>query len=195
MSLTNAPFGLRPEQSAQGYGTRGQRAIPNGIKSGYATAIYQFQPIKMTTTGVINPVSATTDAFVGTFIGVEYTDSNGKRVVSPQWIANTVATDIVAYIIDDPNAIYEIQADGSVAAEDTLTTAVGAMVNFTNLTANGAGMSQCTANHTPVATGGTQGQLLIVDKGYGVDNDWGDTYTVLRVKVQYHQFLAAKTSI
>ena len=190
MSSTNAPFGLRPEQNQSGYGTRGPRAVPGGISSGYNTAIYQHQPIKFATTGVINPVSGTTDAFVGVFIGVEYTDSDGKRRVSNQWLANTVATDVVAYVIDDPNTIYEIQADGSVAQSGGL----AGQVNFTNLTANGNGMSQCTANKTPVGTG-NQGQLLVLDKAYNVDNDWGDSYTVLRVKIARTQLNPVIVSI
>lgn len=191
MSATSAPFGLRPISHVSAYGTRGARAIPGGIASGYNTAIYENQPVKIVTAGVINPVAADTDDFIGVFVGVEYTDSEGRRKVSNRWTANTVGSDIVAYVIDDPNMEYEIQADGSVAA-----TAVLDQVGLTNLTAGSSvtGMSQCTANATPVGAG-NQGQLRVVGIGNAIDNAWGDAYTVLRVQVARHQSVYNKVAV
>jgi len=190
MPSTSAPFGLRSEQHISGYGTRGVRAFPGGLPTGYTSTIYQNQPVKLLTTGYIAPVTAT-EAFMGTFVGVEYTDTTGRRRESNYWPANTAATDIVVYFVDDPNMIYEIQADGSVAQS-----AVGDQVNFSNLT-NGStttGLSQCTVSATPTGSG-VQGQLRIIDKSYDVNNDWGDAYTTLRVMVAYHQFVYPQTAI
>lgn len=184
MSSSNAPFGMKPVFHPSG--SSRARALANGIASAYNTAIYQYQPVKFTATGAIAPVNATTDDFVGVFMGVTYTDSNGKPTVSNQWIANTPATEVTAYFTDDPATVYEIQADGSVAQS-----VIGGQTNFSNLTANGQGLSQCTCSATMVTATG-QGQLRVVDKGLAPDNDWSDSFTVLRVQVAQHQFVANK---
>lgn len=191
MSSTSAPFGLRPISHVSGYGTRGARAIPGGITTGYATAIFENQPVKITTDGVINPVSATSDDFIGVFVGVEWTDAEGRRKVSNRWTASTAGTDIIAYVIDDPNMEYEIQADGSLAATSVLD-----QLNFTNLSSGSTvtGMSQCTANATAVGAG-NQGQLRVVGLGNAIDNAWGDSYTVVRVQVARHQYVYNKVAV
>ena len=188
MVAVNAAFGLRPESNSMGYGTRGVRCLIGALPSAYNTAIYQHQPIKMLGTGYIAPVSATSDAFIGAFIGVEYTDATGKRVVSNQWLANTAATDIRVYFTDDVSTIYEIQSDGSLAQS-----AIGEQAYITNLTANnGLGMSQATISATTVNSGTRQ--LRIIDISQDLNNASGDTYTVVRVQISNHQNAAAVTA-
>jgi hypothetical protein len=191
MSSTSAPFGLRPISHVSGYGTRGSRAIPGGIATGYATAIYENQPVKFATDGTIAPVSATSDDFIGVFVGVEWTDSEGRRKVSNRWTASTAGTEIIAYVVDDPNMEYEIQADGSLAQ-----TALMDQLNFTNLSSGSTvtGFSSATANATPVGAG-NQGQLRVVGLGNAIDNAWGDSYTVVRVQVARHQSVSNKVAV
>ena len=188
MSATLAPFGLKPLRSL--YGEVPTECVPNGFASGSTSAMYQGQPVKIDTSGYVVPVSATSDDFVGAFQGVKYTDSTGKRVIGNMLPLNTVATEIEVYITRDPAQEYEIQADGSVAQ-----TAVGDQLNFTNLTDYGAatGISHCTAGYAPV-TASSQGQLRVLGKSMRVDNDWGDTYTIVRVKIARHQDVANKVA-
>jgi hypothetical protein len=188
MSSTNAAFGLRPAFFPTGL-ERAQ-ALANGITSGYGTDILKGQPVKYTTGGVINPVSST-EAFVGAFAGVEFTDTTGRRRVSNYWPASTTGTAIVAYFYNDPLIVYEIQADGAVAQ-----TAIGDNANFSNLTAGSTttGLSQCTMSATLTGTS-TYGQLRIVDLAPYADNAWGDAYTVVRVQIANHQFVATLNAI
>jgi hypothetical protein len=42
---------------------------------------------------------------------------------------------------------------------------------------------------------GVQGQMRVVDIGQGVDNNWGDAYTIVRVVLSNSQFFGAFTAI
>jgi len=189
MSAISAPFGLRPAYFPTGL-ERAQ-ALTNGIPSGYASNILKGQPVEYyANNGVIQPVTST-EAFSGSFQGVEFTDTTGRRRVSNYWPASTTGTNIIAYFYNDQQIVYEIQADGSVAQ-----TAIGNEANFTNLTAGSTttGLSQCTLSASLVGSS-TQGQMRIVDIAPYVDNAWGDAYTVVRVQVAKPQFVAAVTAI
>jgi hypothetical protein len=189
MSATSAPFGLRPAFFPTGL-ERAQ-ALANGITSGYTSDILKGQPVKYVN-GVIQPVTST-EAFVGAFAGVEWTDTTGRRRVSNYWPANTAyqAGSCVAYFYNDPLIVYEIQADGSVAQ-----TAIGDNANFSNLTAGSSttGLSQCTMSASLTGTS-TFGQLRIVDLAPYADNAWGDAYTIVRVQIAEHQFVATLNAI
>jgi len=106
MSATSAPFGLRPAFHPSGL-DRAQ-ALANGIVSAYATDILKGQPVKYVTGGTIEPVTST-EAFVGAFDGVEWTDTTGRRRVSNYWPASTAyqTGSCVAYFYNDPNIVYE----------------------------------------------------------------------------------------
>jgi hypothetical protein len=131
MSATNAPFGLRPAFHPSGL-DRAQ-ALAGGIPSAYSSDILKGQAVLYVAgSGVIEPVNATGDALSGAFAGVEWTDTTGRRRVSNYWPANTAyqTGSCVAYFYNDPNIVYEIQADGSVAQ-----TAIGLDANLSNFAA------------------------------------------------------------
>ena len=197
MSATNAPFGMRPAFHPSGL-DRAQ-ALAGGIPSAYATTILKGQPVAYASTagggtlGTIIP-AAVGDAFVGAFAGVEWTDTTGRRRVSNYWPANTayVAGSCIAYFYNDSNIVYEIQADGPMAQ-----TTVGGEYDFSNITAGSTttGLSQCTLGASTAAAAGAQAQLRVVDLGQGVDNAWGDAFTVVRVVVAQSQFFGAFTAV
>ena len=181
MSATSAPFGLRPAFHPSGL-DRAQ-ALANGIASGYGSNILKGQAVKYVTGGTIQPVTST-EAFVGAFDGVEWTDTTGRRRVSNYWPANTAGTAIVAYFYADQNIVYEIQADGSLAQ-----TALGDEADLSNTTAGSSvtGLSQCTLS-TTLAGAGNSAQMRIIDLAPLVDNAWGDAYTVVRCNIAEYQF-------
>ena len=189
MSATSAPFGLRPAFHPSGL-DRAQ-ALANGIVSAYATDILKGQPVKYVTGGTIEEVTGT-EAFVGAFAGVEWTDTTGRRRVSNYWPALTAyqTGSCVAYFYNDPNIVYEIQADGSVAQSS-----IGDEANFSNLTAGSTttGLSQCTMSAT-LAGANNVGQVRIVDIAPYPGNDWGDAFTIVRVTVAEHQFAQVRVS-
>ena len=192
MSATNAPFGLRPAFHPSGL-DRAQ-ALAGGIPSAYSSDILKGQAVLYVAgSGVIEPVNATGDALSGAFAGVEWTDTTGRRRVSNYWPANTAyqTGSCVAYFYNDPNIVYEIQADGSVAQ-----TAIGLDANLSNFAAgsNVTGLSQATLSASILSTG-VQGQVQILDLAPYVDNAWGDAYTIVRVQVARRQIAAVVPGI
>jgi hypothetical protein len=192
MSATNAPFGLRPAFHPSGL-DRAQ-ALAGGIPSAYSSDILKGQAVLYVAgSGTIEPVNATGDALSGAFAGVEWTDTTGRRRVSNYWPANTAyqTGSCVAYFYNDPNIVYEIQADGSVAQ-----TSIGLDANLSNFAAgsNVTGLSQATLNASILSTG-VQGQVQILDIAPYPDNDWGDAFTIVRVQVARRQIAAVVPGI
>lgn len=190
MSSTSAPFGLRPSFHPSGLDR--PVALANGIASGYSTGLLKGQPVALNTSGVIITATAGS-AFQGAFAGQEFTDLTGRRQVSNQWIANTAyqAGSQVTYYYSDPNIVYDIQADGSLAQ-----TSIGDQANFTNVSAGSTttGLSQCTISTSLVGSSAV-GDLRIIGLYNGVDNAWGDAYTVVQVQISRSQFVATINAI
>jgi len=185
MSATSAPFGLRPSFHPSGLDRA--VALAGGIASGYNTGILKGQPVALNGSGNI-VATAAGDAFQGAFAGHEYTDATGRRLVSNQWVANTTyqAGSQVTYYYSDPNIVYDIQANGSLAQ-----TAIGDQANFASITAGSTttGLSQCMIS-TTLAGSGSVGDLRIIGLTPAVDNAWGDAYTVVQVQPARSQYVA-----
>ena len=193
MSATSAPFGLRPAFFPTGL-ERAQ-ALANGITSGYSSNILKGQAVQYSpNAGVIVPVVDTTTnsgLVSGSFQGVEWTDTTGRRRVSNYWPAGTTGTSIIAYFYNDQQIVYEIQTDGTMAQ-----TAIGNEANLSNFTAGSTttGLSQMTLSSTLVGSG-SAGQFRIVDIGPQVDNNWGDSYVIVRVQISKPQFISTVNAI
>jgi len=198
MSATSAPFGLRPAFFPTGL-ERAQ-ALTNGIASGFASNILKGQPIvygtaanqtSTSTNGTVLPALAT-GTVTGSFQGVEFTDTTGRRRVSNYWPASTTGTNIIAYFYNDLNIVYEIQADGTLAQ-----TSVGGEYFFTSITSGSTttGLSTATLGVATAVANGAQGQMRVVDIAPYVDNNWGDSYVIVRVQMVNTQFYGAFTAI
>jgi len=186
MPSTSAAFGLRPVFHPSGI----IRPTAMTIESGYNANILQFQPVKIGASGTIEAAAATEAAIVGTFMGVEFTDTDGRRRVSNKWTAATSATDIVAYVTTDPAIVYEIQANNSLVITD-----IGAQADFASVTAGSTttGLSAAMLDAAQKTTTGNE-ILRIVNLGTEIDNAWGDAYTIVQVQISEHQFVADKAA-
>ena len=132
MATTAAPYGLRPVNLIGGLPYSGSTRLIK-IASAYGTNIFYGDIVSILAAGTIAKVTATgadgtTNAFpagvVGVFLGCTYTDPNLKyKVFKQYWPASTVATDAYAYVVDDPNVVFQAQADEAVAQ-----TALGANI-------------------------------------------------------------------
>lgn len=183
MSSTSAPFGLRPAYHPSGT----IRPDVSTIATGYPTTIYQFQPIKIVAAGGIEAAGAG-DRFCGVFMGVEWTDSDGKRRFSNKWTASTAGTDIVAYITRDPGIVYEIQSNAALTAAD-----IGEQFDFTAASGN-ATTGLCTQMLDVASTAANAG-LRLLNIAPGTDNAWSDTYVVAQVNISKHQYVADVAAI
>lgn len=184
MATTAAPYGLRPINLIGGQVFAGStRQIK--IASGYAANIFFGDIVAIGTDGTIvkvTNVGTNADPFpagtVGVFLGCTYTDPNLKYKLNAQyWPTGTVAADAMAYVCDDPDALFQIQADDAVTQ-----TMLGS--NFgVNQTAGStaSGNSKVALDVGTRATTATIG-LRLVDFVEGPFSTVGDTYTDCIVK-------------
>lgn len=185
MSTTSQPFGLRPAYSPSGV----IRPTAYAIASGYSANILQNQPVKIGSNGNIE-AAAIGERFIGTFQGVEFTDTDGRRRVSNKWTASLAATDIVAYVTLDPTIVYEIQANGSIAVSD-----IGSQADYTTITAGSTttGLSALMLD-TATLTNTGNASLRIIGIATGPDNVAGDNFTIVEVQVSEHQNVADRAA-
>lgn len=122
MATTAAPYGLKPVNLIGGQPYAGStRQIK--IASGYNTNIFNGSVVQIEsdgTIGLVGETGAAADQFpagvVGVFVGCSYTDPNTNQKLFKQYYpANTVASDIVAYVVDDKDCLFQAQADGALA--------------------------------------------------------------------------------
>lgn len=121
MATTSAPYGLRPINLIGGQSFAGStRQIK--IASGYAANIFFGDVVAIGVDGTIVKVTTlgtNADPFpagtVGVFLGCTYTDPTLKYKLNSQyWPTGTVASDAMAYVCDDPDTLFQIQADAAV---------------------------------------------------------------------------------
>jgi len=221
MATTLKPFGLKPVYHPSGLdratpfvGTNsfttgsGSYTAPYSLSAGQT--FYQFQPVAVNSSGqlTIAEAAAASGAVYGVFDGVEFTDSQGRRSVAKGASKATLdaSTDIIFWIFSDPELVYEAQINGSAT-----TAAIGSQYNFETATGltpasgttignGGAFFSTCALNDTAVASA-AQGQVRVIGLGREVAyptgelNAWGDTYTIVQVKIANNTFVYPKASV
>lgn len=197
MSGTNAPFGFLGAKHPSGQ----VRAREYTIASGYATNIFLGDPVKLVTTGSIQlgtsdgTRTGTVDnvSLLGIFAGCSYVDASGKPNFSPYWPSGQVATDIKAFVYDDPEITYAVQADGSIPAA-----AIGDQADWSGFAAPGGstitGRSLATLSAT-LTGAGVQGQFRIVEFDHSVDNAAGDAFTKVFVQIAEQQYRAEAPAV
>ena len=112
MANTNAPFGFRQYRGLGSAPTYEQSV--RLVKSDNTTAIYFGDPVTNLNTGYITRATAGTAQISGIFAGCKYVSTSQKRTTwSNYWPGADAASDVEAYIIDDPNAQFLVQSGGT----------------------------------------------------------------------------------
>ena len=119
MSAVATPYGFKPQGNVIS-AAYNQKTRTFAIASGYATNIFYGDPVVPVTSGTIqrDPMTTvlTSPGCLGIFLGCSYTDPNTLQKITKQyWPASTVASDATAYVFDDPEGVFMIQADGTLA--------------------------------------------------------------------------------
>ena len=119
MANQDAAFGMRPLKMIGGAPFHGGQSRYR-IAQNHGTAIFQGDMVKQVTGGGIEVhADGGTVPIVGVFNGCRFTDpTTGKETLSNFYPASTNAADIEAFVIDDPNVIYEIQCDAAFPIAD-----------------------------------------------------------------------------
>jgi len=149
MANKNAPFGARVVGKL-GSGVQNGGTTEYAIASGASGNIFSGDLVKMLNTGTIL-VSGAGDESIGVFRGCTFTNSSGETIFSSHFPDGTVSSDIKAFVIDDPDAVFEIQSAGSPAQTDV---GLNADISYTAGSVK-TGMSALELSGTTAATTAT----------------------------------------
>jgi hypothetical protein len=200
MATVQAPYGLRPinligGQSFTGGTIRKYVMTTNsatGIFYGDVIKIADGQPSALTTTP-----TTSTKGVVGVAVGVSYTDPTLKYTQFSQYLpanaVNSGYTNILISVIDDPDQLYQVQADGVVTrAEIGNNSALGNFSNGSVTTGNSkVDISATTANTSTLAV-----RIVDLVDGAPTFSTPGDAFTDCIVKFNFgvHSYYQADGS-
>jgi hypothetical protein len=110
----NAPYGLKAINRVDGLPYAGAiRQIP--IASTYNTPIYYGDIVRIAAGGTIQKSTVTTDATtaaanntVGVFVGCSFVNSQSQPVSGQFYQSNTTNQSAVAFVVDDPLALFKV---------------------------------------------------------------------------------------
>ena len=187
MSATATPMGAEPVGGLSACGSFSGKVRHIKIASGYATNIFYGDFVKLVNTGTIEKDAGTATATpVGIFMGCFYTDpSTSQPTFNQMWPTGTVASDAMAYVLDDPDAVFRMQGDGSLA-QTTLGNNI-AIIQTSGST--NIGRSKNAVDASTAATTDTL-PLRILEFMDGPDSSVGDAYTdvLLTYNFGMHQY-------
>jgi hypothetical protein len=205
MSAVSSPYGFKPVNLIGGLPYSGStRNVP--IASGYATNIYNGSLVYIAAAGVLQIATATgADATtngmptgtantgcLGVFLGCSYTNPSTKQKIwSQYWPSGTVAADAVGIVVDDPNCIFQVQANGSLVQAELGANVILAAAQSTSTGNTNTGNSTTAVSATTQTTTGAFRVMGFVDiQGF---SSVGDAYTDVLVKFNpgYHSYTNA----
>jgi len=194
MSSTAAPFGLRPIGRTGAGGQEVFRQYP--IASGYGTNIAMGDIVQLVDGGTATTIEKQSDVgtsaidLVGIFMGCSFTDPNTNQLTFSQlWPASTVASDAMAFVVDNPNVEFVIQADGAPSNTGDIygknCTLVQTAPNTTFK------VSRVALDISELATTATDPIKVIDYLGGDQGDEKGTDYPLLVCKFNYHQLTTA----
>ena len=186
-------FGLRPIRKV------GQNDNNNGLTeydvAASSAAMYQNDGVEAQDTGKI-AIGAEGDTLIGSLNGVFFTDATtNKPTFANNLAASNTATDIVAFVNDDPYQMFEIRSDNT-GASDVSDVFNNADINVTAGDATTNGISKSTLKDSTLTGSGTgSAQLRVLGVSRDPENnDVTSANVVWRVMINEH-FLKATASI
>tara|TARA_R100001440_G_scaffold22213_2_gene36238 strand:+ start:815 stop:1396 length:582 start_codon:yes stop_codon:yes gene_type:complete len=193
MSSSATPYGARPVGTLSASGSFTGKVRHYSIASGYGTAIFYGDFVKLVAAGTVEKDTGTTTLTpVGIFLGVSYTDPNtSQKTFSQFYPASTAADDISAYVLDDPSVLFEMQADGSAAV-----TNIGNNVAVVQTAGSTSiGLSKNAIDISTAASTTATLPVRIVDISPKSDNAAGDSFTDLVAKFNAGHIMDNTTGI
>jgi len=179
MASSATPMGAEPVGCISSGGSFTGKVRHYKIASNYGTAIFYGDFVKIVSSGTVEKDTGTTACTpIGVFVGVSYTDPNtNQKTFSQTYPASTVASDISAYVVDDPYVEMQMQGDASLA-QTTLGNNVAVVQTAGSTT---IGRSKNAVDASTAATTNTL-PLRIMEFVDGPDSSVGDSFTDVIVK-------------
>jgi hypothetical protein len=195
MASTNTPYGLRPINLLGGQGFAGSTRL-YAMPANYAYPLQFGDPVVLTagaagTGGLIGRFNLTLTAttatssgtFLGVFVGCTYTDSTYGKVFRQNWPASTVAADPQAYVVDDPDTLFQAQFNGS-ATQNYLGTNAGLIQ--TVAASSNPNINSGVSLNTAVVGANTAYPVRVVDFVNSTTSTVGDAFTDVIVRFNNH---------
>jgi len=156
----DAPYGFRAINELNGLPYAGAtRQFP--IARSYNTSLFYGDLVQLQTDGTLiktsysaatSPTSVIAGA-IGVFVGCSYTSpSTGQKLFAQYYPASTAANDIVAYVVDDPSAVFKVVMVGQTSSESNTASAVG----YANQSFIGTNVYAITGNAGSTVTGNSK---------------------------------------
>jgi hypothetical protein len=193
MATSATPYGFKPVGLIGGQSYAGStRQIK--IASAYGTNIYSGSIVAVVAAGtleIVTTIGSAASPFpagtVGVFVGCSYTDpSTSQKTFKQNWPTGTVATDAVGYVVDDPDVLFMVQADGAVPQSALGSNAPLAAVQSTSTGSTTTGNSTSALDATVAVTSGVS--FRVVDFVDSTTSTVGDAYTDVIVKFNNHSY-------
>jgi len=164
-------FGLRPYRKLDGTPLAGAQNRYT-IKANYGQNIFQGDLVIPVSTGNIERhVKNTSEAVVGVFNGCFYTDPTTQKPTFKNFYpASTNASDITAFVIDDPDAVFLMNADAAFTRADLFK-------NYSLDSNNGSTTTGISEAMLDVGTSGTATTFAIQAIDISQDPENSDTST------------------
>ena len=203
MATTATPYGLRPVKRADGLPYAGATSQYLIDPAGEGTNLFYGQVVHIGADGYIALSTATgadgtTNALptgtnltgsIGVFVGCEYVNAQGQVIHSQYYPSGYVAptgTSIKAYVVDDPNVLFQAQLDGGIDQSDIGANTFFAAAQSTSTGSTATGNSTSALESTTVTTTAAFRIVAAV-------SPIGDAYPDVLVKFNpgYHSFTNA----
>jgi hypothetical protein len=148
-------FGLRPSRQLNGSPFINAQNRYR-IAANNTTAIFQGDLVIPTTSGQITRyVAGTSNAVVGVFNGCFYTDpTTQKPTFKNYYPSSTNASDIIAFVVDGPDTVFEINANLSFVVADLFQ-------NYSVTNVTGSTLTGISQVQLDVATSGTASTFVV----------------------------------
>lgn len=205
MANEDRRFGLKPVRHKSGAPYNGA-ANPYYIKGDYGTALFIGDPVVKT--GTSNTAKVTVPgagAFnIGTLPEINKATAGDGNAVTGAIVAfsplpdnlnrkhNPASTERVAWVADDPDLIFEIQADGAVPAASMGLNAVFIYTHSGDTVSGLSGVELDTTSDQPAAD--ASNQMIIIRAANREDNDTTSTWAKVEVLLNNHTEAAGRTA-
>lgn len=200
-----APYGLKPINLIGGQVFAGQtRELP--IASAYNTNIFNGDIVTLVAGGTvaksaIADESSPVAGLVGVFVGCSYTNpSTNQKVFAQYWPAGTVAADAVAYVVDDPDALFKVVLVAGDTEDSTAAltpaflgqTVVGSNVTCVQNTGSTVTGNSAIGVYTPGGAGTASTVFRVVDVVPDTANSSGNfCELIVKFNFGYHSYYNA----
>ena len=176
MATSATPNGAEPVNTLSASGSYTGKVRHIKIASGYSTAIFYGDFVKLVSSGTVEKAEVTTSVVAGTvgiFVGCSYTDpSTSQLTFNQQFPASTAASDIMAYVVDDPKLVFKMQGDEAIAQ-----TGLGNNISAVNTAGSTSiGRSKNALDGGSIATTNTL-PLRVLEFVEGPNSTVGDAFT------------------